>query len=100
MELTVDNDTVENLWVGINGQTNDRPRGSQCSELKDCDCKNDQLPADPETVKDLLFQLDAYKSMGPDGIHPRILKELADAIRKPLLMIFEQSRESGEVPAD
>ncbi|KAJ7425706.1 hypothetical protein WISP_22348 [Willisornis vidua] len=40
------------------------------------------------------------KSVKPDGIHPRILKELADVITKPLLMIFEHSWESWEVPAD
>ncbi|KAJ7404466.1 RNA-directed DNA polymerase from mobile element jockey [Willisornis vidua] len=34
-----------------------------------------------------------------DGIHPRILKELADVIAKPLL-IFEWSWESRDVPAD
>ncbi|RMC15215.1 hypothetical protein DUI87_07399 [Hirundo rustica rustica] len=38
--------------------------------------------------------------MGPQGIHPRILKELADVIAKPLLMIFVWSWESGEVPTD
>ncbi|KAJ7419652.1 hypothetical protein BTVI_24604 [Pitangus sulphuratus] len=55
---------------------------------------------DPETLWDLLLQLDPYKSMEPDGIHPRILKELADVIAKPLLVIFEQFLESGEVSAD
>ncbi|TRZ06616.1 hypothetical protein HGM15179_020490 [Zosterops borbonicus] len=73
---------------------------SQCPELKDHDCKSDQLPVDPELVQDLLLQLDPYKSMGPDGIHLRILIELADVIAKPLLVIFEWSWESGEVPAD
>ncbi|RMC13271.1 hypothetical protein DUI87_10805 [Hirundo rustica rustica] len=29
--------------------TDDRPRGSQCPELEDHDCKNDQLPVDTET---------------------------------------------------
>ncbi|KAJ7407773.1 RNA-directed DNA polymerase from mobile element jockey-like protein [Pitangus sulphuratus] len=38
--------------------------------------------------------------MGPDRIHPRILKEQADVITKPLWIIFEQPRESTEVPAD
>ncbi|KAJ7408115.1 hypothetical protein WISP_122624 [Willisornis vidua] len=40
------------------------------------------------------------KSMGPAGIHARILEELADAITEDLLMIFEGSWETGEVPAD
>ncbi|KAJ7417435.1 RNA-directed DNA polymerase from mobile element jockey [Willisornis vidua] len=76
-----------------------RPRGSQCPELKDHDCENDQLPANSEITQDVLLQLDPYKSMGPDGIHPRILIELADVIAKPL-SIFEQSWEFGGVPAD
>lgn len=39
------------------------------------------------------------KSMGPDRIYPSVLKEQTDVIEKPL-SIFEQSWESGEVPAD
>ncbi|KAJ7417648.1 RNA-directed DNA polymerase from mobile element jockey-like protein [Pitangus sulphuratus] len=60
---------------------------------------NDQLPVNLEVVWDLLLQVDPYKSVEPDGIHPGILKELADVITKPLL-IFEPSWESEEVPAD
>ncbi|TRZ06976.1 hypothetical protein HGM15179_020128 [Zosterops borbonicus] len=74
--------------------------GSQCPELEDHDCENDKLPVDPELVQYLLLQLDHYKSMGPDEIHLRILKELVDVIMRPLSMIFEQSGESGENPAD
>ncbi|TRZ07852.1 hypothetical protein HGM15179_019254 [Zosterops borbonicus] len=66
-------------------------RESQCPEQKDHGCKNDQIPVDPAAERDLLLQLDPYKSMGPKGIHPRILKELADIITRPLLIIFEQS---------
>ncbi|KAJ7402905.1 hypothetical protein BTVI_82318 [Pitangus sulphuratus] len=44
--------------------------------------------------------LDPYKSMEPDGIYQRILKELADVIARPLSRSFESSWESREVPAD
>ncbi|KAJ7404854.1 rna-directed dna polymerase from mobile element jockey-like [Willisornis vidua] len=80
--------------------TDDRPRRSQCTQLEDHDCDNDELPVDPEILWDLLLWLYPYKSMGPVGIHPRILKELADVITKPLSMIFQMSWETREVPAD
>ncbi|PKU39480.1 rna-directed dna polymerase from mobile element jockey- hypothetical protein [Limosa lapponica baueri] len=41
-----------------------------------------------------------HKSMGPYGIHPRVLRELAEVIAGPLSIIFERSWRIGEVPED
>jgi len=53
-----------------------------------------------EAVNDLLCHLDTYKSMGPDGIHPRVLRELVEELAKPLSIIYQQSWLTAEVPGD
>ncbi|KFV92796.1 hypothetical protein N326_10795, partial [Eurypyga helias] len=47
-----------------------------------------------------LRKLKVHKSMRPDGIHPRVLKEMVDGVAKPLSIIFEKLWRSGEDPAD
>ena len=38
--------------------------------------------------------------MGPDGLHPRALRELADVVAKPLSIILQQSWLTGNAPTD
>jgi len=62
--------------------------------------QNVALTIHEEMLGDLLQHLDVCKSMGPDGIHPRVLTELAEELAKLLSIIYRQSWLSGEVPVD
>ncbi|GAB0207084.1 mitochondrial enolase superfamily member 1 [Grus japonensis] len=84
----------------FNSQTS-CPQGIQPPELEDRDGEQNKPPIiQEEAVNDLLRHLDTHKSMGPDGIHPRVLRELAEELAKPLSIIYQQSWLTGEVPDD
>jgi len=51
-------------------------------------------------VSNLLHHLDTHKSMGPYGIHPRVMRELVEVLTKALSIVYQQSWLTGEVPAD
>ena len=52
----------------------------------------------PEMVEKKLLKLKISKSAGPDGFHPRILKELSKSIMVPLCKIFNKSIMEGCLP--
>ncbi|GAB0183603.1 mitochondrial enolase superfamily member 1 [Grus japonensis] len=51
-------------------------------------------------VSNLLHHLDTHKSMGPDGILPRVLRELAEVLIKQLSIVYQQSWLTREFPVD
>ncbi|CAG2210467.1 unnamed protein product [Mytilus edulis] len=56
-------------------------------------------PEGEEEIAKILKGLKVEKSPGPDRIHPRILKELAEPISTPLCTIFNQSIRNSTVPS-
>ena len=49
-------------------------------------------------IEEILKTLKVTKSPGPDNIHPRIPKELANVLAKPLYLLFRKSIDTGKLP--
>ena len=53
-----------------------------------------------EGVTKLLKGLNPSKALGPDELHPRVLRELATELSPIFLHLFQQSIDSGEIPKE
>ena len=62
--------------------------------------KEECASVNEDWVKEQLDNLDIYKSMGPDGIHPWVLRKLVEVIARLLSIIFGKLWGMREVPED
>ena len=62
--------------------------------------KMPDLHIEKQGVTKILKSLNTSKAMGPDAIHPRILKELAYELTDIVTHLFQQSIDTGQVPSD
>ena len=53
-----------------------------------------------EKVRRKIAELKPNSAAGPDGLHPRLLKECVNEIAPVLAMIYRKSMDSGEVPEE
>ena len=58
----------------------------------------ENLNISEDMVKKKLDKINPSKSPGPDGLHPRVLKELSPEISKPLAFIMQKSLDEGILP--
>ena len=64
------------------------------------DTQLDRIVITDEMVRGKLEKLKTSSSPGPDGIHPRILRETARSIASPLANVFQKSLACGRLPQD
>ena len=65
---------------------------------KDITFKYEDIKIKEKEVLDLLLNVNPNKLLGPDGIHPKALYELAEILAEPLAIIFNTSIQTGIVP--
>ena len=76
--------------------------GRQLPNLRDVDATAlsvfDKLVITPTDVADQFSNLNISKAYGPDGLRPKMLKQLEPAICFPMLQLFKASIEQNTVP--
>ena len=60
---------------------------------------NDIVVSKDGVIK-LLKGLNPSKALGPDELHPRVLKELATELGPVFAHLFQQSIDTGEIPKE
>ena len=87
----------------VNGQFTDVSTKSEYSQVPLLDRSSpfmEDIVVTKEGVTKLLKGLNPSKALGPDELHPRVLKELATELGPIFVHLFQQSIDSGEMPKE
>jgi hypothetical protein len=68
--------------------------------LQNSTTKMEDIKITPQGVLKILKGINPNKAMGPDEIHPKILKELASELSDILCHFFQQSLDKGVIPLE
>lgn len=92
-------EVISTFFVSVcNGETNYSP-DTQPPELKDREEEQNKFPIiQEEMVSDLQHHSDIQKSVGPDAILLRVLRELVEVLIEPLSITYQPSWLAGEFP--
>ena len=72
---------------------------SQTLEVRERVWRKENFPlVEEDLVREHLAKITAHKSVGPKGMQPRLLRELAEVTAEPFSIILERSWWMGEVP--
>ena len=64
-----------------------------------CDAELSSITFCLQDVKNVLCHLDTSSAMGPDGLHPHLLKACASKLAYPLYKVFQLSLSEGALPS-
>lgn len=100
--ISGDEEKAEELNAFIASVFNTRTSCPQDTQLPESEICNGQLSEAPitqeEMLRDQLCQLDTHKSMGPDGMHPRLTRKLVKELAKPVSITYQQPSLTRKVP--
>ena len=75
-------------------------KGVAQSDLEKAEECNGQFTDVFNKIEKLLKGLNPSKALGPDELHPRVLKELATELGSVFAHLFQQSIDTGEIPKE